>query len=158
MSLAIRAARPDDVGRIMALLHALAENEGEPDAVKATPDGLSRALFSDPPLASALVAEDGEAVVGLALYYTTYSTWTGKAGLYLEDFVLAPEARGKGAGRALFAALAREAKARDCARIDWAVMDGNAAARAFYARIGAHHSTGWAPWRLEGAALEALAR
>ena len=158
MTLAIRVARPGDVGAIMELLHALAENEGEPDAVKATPDSLAQALFADPPLARAQVAVDGETVVGLALYYTTYSTWTGKPGLYLEDFVLAPQARGQGAGRALFAALAREARALDCARIDWAVMDGNEAARAFYAKIGAHHSTGWAPWRLDGEALDVLAQ
>ncbi|MFD1949152.1 GNAT family N-acetyltransferase [Sphingomonas arantia] len=97
------------------------------------------------------------AVVGVALWFQTYSTWTGRPSLYLEDLFVADVARGTGAGKALFRALAREAVRRDCARIDWAVLDWNETAAGFYEAIGARPSTGWQPWRIEGAALERLA-
>jgi GNAT superfamily N-acetyltransferase len=87
----------------------------------------------------------------------TYSTWTGRPSLYLEDLFVDDEARGQGVARALMMRLAQEAKARDCARMDWAVLDWNVDAMAFYERIGARRQTGWEPWRLHGEALDALA-
>lgn len=153
----IRPARPGDEADILRMVVALAVYEREPDAVKATEPSLRATLFGDDPQVFAHLAElDGE-IVGLALWFLTYSTWTGAPSLYLEDLFVADAARGTGTGRALLSTLAREAKSRRCARMDWAVLDWNDKAKQFYRHIGAHHSVGWEPWRIEGEALEALA-
>ena len=157
MNVTIRSATPADVPDILRLIIALAVYEREPDAVKATEASLHETLFGDSPSVFVFVAEQQGRVIGVALWFLTYSTWTGRPSLYLEDLFVEPEARGSGAGRALFQALAREAKARNCARIDWAVLDWNESARGFYASLGGFHSTGWQPWRLEGEALDRLA-
>lgn len=157
MSVSIRRAAPADVPEILRLIVALALYEREPDAVKATEESLGDALFGENPDVFVHLAEKDGAIVGVALWFLTYSTWTGRPSLYLEDLFVAESARGTGAGRALFQALAREATALGCARMDWAVLDWNEDARGFYSRLGAHHSTGWQPWRLEGEALAALA-
>ncbi|MFN3819835.1 N-acetyltransferase family protein [Blastomonas sp.] len=157
MSVSIRPARPGDEAAILRLVIALAVYEREPDAVQATEDSLRKTLFGENPQVFAHLAEmDGE-VVGLALWLLTYSTWTGAPSLYLEDLFVCRRARGTGTGRALLTTLAREAKARGCARMDWAVLDWNDKAKDFYHHIGAHHSKGWEPWRIEGDALERLA-
>lgn len=158
MSVTIRPARLGDEAAILDMVVALAVYEREPDAVKATEESLRATLFGEQPQVFAHIAEfDGEPV-GLALWFLTYSTWTGRPSLYLEDLFVAEAARGTGAGRALLTALAREAKARGCARMDWAVLDWNEKARQFYRHIGAHHAKGWEPWRIEGEALEQLAK
>lgn len=157
MSVLIRRAERADVPDILRLIVALAIYEREPDAVKVTEESLAETLFGDAPRVFVHVAEEDGRVVGVALWFLTYSTWTGAPSLYLEDLFVEESARGSGAGRALFQALAREAKARGCARMDWAVLDWNEQARGFYTRLGGHHSTGWQPWRLEGEALDRLA-
>ncbi len=157
MSPTVRRAAPGDEAAIHALVVALAVYEREPDAVRATPASLRETLFGENAEVFAHVAEVDGRVAGVALWFRTYSTWTGRPSLYLEDLFVGEAARGAGAGLALFKALAREAKAQGCARIDWAVLDWNEGARGFYTRIGAHHSRGWEPWRLEGEALEKLA-
>jgi len=154
----VRHATPADVPAILRLIVALAVFEREPDAVKATEDTLMRSLFGDEAHVSAHVAElDGE-VVGTAVWFLNYSTWTGRPGIYLEDLFVSEAARGTGAGKALFKALAEEAMERGCARIDWAVLDWNTSAMDFYRAIGGRPQSGWQPWRIDGAALEALAR
>ena len=154
----VRHATPADVPAILRLIVALAVFEREPDAVKATEDTLMRSLFGDEAHVSAHVAElDGE-VVGTAVWFLNYSTWTGRPGIYLEDLFVSEAARGTGAGKALFKALAEEAMERGCARIDWAVLDWNTSAMDFYRAIGGRPQLGWQPWRIDGAALEALAR
>ena len=157
MNLTIRKAVPADVPAVLRLIIALAIYEREPDAVEATEESLAKTLFGPDPTVWVFVAEQDGEIIGIALWFLTFSTWTGRQSIYLEDLFVVPEARGSGAGRALFQALAREAKARDCARIDWAVLDWNEDARAFYRRLGGFHSTGWQPWRLEGEALDRLA-
>jgi len=157
MSVAIRTARPGDEADILRLITALAVYETEPDAVKATEDSLRATLFGDVPRVWAHLAELDGRVVGLALWFLTYSTWTGKPTLYLEDLFVEEAARGTGTGLALFRALAAEAKARDCGRMDWAVLDWNETAKRFYSHIGGQQTTGWETWRLEGEALERLA-
>lgn len=157
MTVTIRPAVPGDEDAILSMVIALAVYEREPDAVKATEESLRVTLFGENAQVFAHIAElDGEPV-GLALWFLTYSTWTGAPSLYLEDLFVAEAARGTGSGRALLTALAKEAKARGCARMDWAVLDWNEKARAFYTHIGAHHSKGWEPWRIEGDALDRLA-
>lgn len=158
MTLTVRRAEPGDVPDMLRLIVALAIYEREPDAVKATPESLTEIMFGSDASVFAHVATQDGAVIGVALWFETYSTWTGAPSLYLEDLFVDESARGTGAGRALFTALAREAEARGCARIDWAVMDWNQTARSFYRSIGGFHSTGWEPWRIEGEALDKLAR
>ncbi|MBB5684571.1 GNAT family N-acetyltransferase [Sphingobium boeckii] len=157
MTVSVRRAVPGDVSHILDMIVALAVYEQEPDAVKATEDSLGQTLFGPNPQVFVHIAEQDGKAIGLALWFLTYSTWTGRPSLYLEDLFVADSARGDGVGRMLLAALAREAKALGCARMDWAVLDWNEKARGFYMRIGAHHSTGWEPWRIEGEALERLA-
>lgn len=157
MSVAIRTARPGDEADILRLITALAVYETEPDAVKATEASLRETLFGEIPRVWAHLAELDGRVVGLALWFLTYSTWTGKPTLYLEDLFVEETARGTGTGLALFRALAAEAKARDCGRMDWAVLDWNETAKRFYSHIGGQQTTGWETWRLEGEALERLA-
>lgn len=154
----VRRATPDDVPAILQLIIALAIYEREPDAVKATEDTLRRTLFADDMHVFAHVAELGGEVIGIAVWFLNYSTWTGRPGIYLEDLFVSEAARGTGAGKALFKALAQEAEERGCARIDWAVLDWNTPAMDFYRRIGGRPQSGWQPWRIDGPALEALKR
>lgn len=156
MSVTVRKARPGDEPAILALIHHLAVYERAPDAVKATEESLRATLFVENAQVFAHVAELEGRIVGIAVWFLNYSTWTGKPGLYLEDLVVYEEARGSGAGRVLFEELGREARARGCARIDWAVLDWNEPAIDFYRRIGGRPQTGWQPWRLDGAELETL--
>lgn len=156
MTIEVRAARPGDEVDILRLVRALADYEREPDAVKATPESLHASLFGENPRVFAHVAESNGRAVGIAVWFLNFSTWTGKHGIYLEDLFVDPQVRGGGVARALFRALAVEAKARDCPRIDWAVLDWNELGKGLYRRLGARHNAAWEPWRLDGAALDAL--
>jgi len=158
MSLAIRRAEPGDEHDILRLVRALAAYEGASDAVEATAEGLAAKLFGPDPRVFAHVAEQGGAVVGMAVWFFTFSTWTGKHGLYLEDLFVDPAARGGGVARGLFDAMGGEAKRHDCARIDWNVLEWNELAKGLYRRLGGRHMQEWQPWRIDGAALEALKR
>lgn len=157
MSIAIRPAAPSDVATILRFVRDLAAFEREPDAVAATEMDLAEALFGAVPAAEAVIAEvDGKAV-GFALFFPSFSTWTGRRGLYLEDLYVAPIARGRGIGTALLRHLAALAVARGCARFEWSVLDWNAGAIAFYRAMGAAGMDGWTVQRVDGAALARLA-
>ena len=156
MTISVRAARPGDEVDIFRLIRALAEYECALDSVKATEAMLAGHLFNDQPRVFAHVAEIDGRVVGVAVWFLNFSTWTGKHGLYLEDLFVDPEVRGGGVARALFKALAAEAEARDCPRIDWAVLDWNELGKGLYRHLGARHNEAWEPWRLDGDALKAL--
>jgi GNAT superfamily N-acetyltransferase len=125
--------------------------------VENTADALRSHLFGEAPRVFAHVAEQDGRVVGIAVWFFNFSTWTGRHGIYLEDLFVDPEARGTGVAEGLMRALAAEAKANDCARMEWSVLDWNELAKRFYRRIGAHHNETWEPWRLTGPALAALA-
>lgn len=154
----IRPATPADIPVIRDLIVALAVYEREPDAVKATEADLHKALFGTRPLAEAVLAEvDGKAV-GVALFFTNFSTWAGKGGLYLEDLFVVPEARGLGLGKALLVHLAGIAVARGYARFEWSVLDWNEPAIGFYKGLGAVMQDEWTKMRVDGEALVALAR
>ena len=157
MPTVLRPATPDDAADIHRLIVALATYEREPDAVVATPEMLRAQLEEAQPPFRCLLAEVDGAVVGFALYFFNYSTWRGRPGLYLEDLFVEPEQRGRGLGRRLLASLAAVAVARQCARMDWAVLDWNAPAIGFYEAIGARKVSDWAIYRMTGAALERLA-
>lgn len=158
MGIAIRPAQPGDVPEILALIKALAEYEGAPDAVKATEADLRGHGFGERPYFHTLLAELDGQVVGFALYFFTYSTWEGRPSLYIEDIFVRPAYRGRGAGRALLAACAKEALKRDCMRMEWQVLDWNQPAIDFYRRLGARHTAEWLPFRMGREAIEVLAR
>lgn len=153
----IRPATPADVPTILALIIELAVYEREPDAVQATVASLTDTLFGPTPHAECVVAEADGAVTGMALFFTNFSTWSGKPGLYLEDLYVTPAARGSGTGRGLLAHLAGLAVARGYARVEWSVLDWNAPAIGFYKSLGAEMMDSWTVHRLHGAALTRLA-
>lgn len=154
----VRPARPEDVPDVLRLIRALAAYEREPEAVETTEDDLRRWVFGDDPVASVLVAEAGGVVVGMALWFRTFSTWTGLPGIHLEDLFVDPEARGSGWGRALLAGLARIAVHRGYRRVEWVVLDWNAPSIEFYEALGARPMQEWSTYRLTGDALETLGR
>ena len=142
----IRKAESGDEKAIMDLVQELAEYEKEPDAVVNTPEQLHVDLFEDP-ICECLVAEmDGE-IRGMALYYTSYSTWKGRC-LYLEDLYIQPTYRRGGVGQALFKELIDVAEKRGVKRMDWQVLEWNEPAIAFYEKIGATLDPEWYNGRL----------
>lgn len=157
MSLAVRPARPADVPAILRFVRDLAAFEREADQVAATEADLAEALFGERPAAEAAIAEAGGEPLGFALFFATFSTWTGRRGLYLEDLYVAPAARGRGVGTVLLRHLAALALDRGCARFEWSVLDWNAEAIAFYRAMGATGMDGWTVQRVDGAALAQLA-
>ncbi|WP_174503203.1 GNAT family N-acetyltransferase [Acidiphilium sp. C61] len=153
----LRPAAPADIAVLLDLVHALAHYEKAPHEVEMTAPMLHEALFGAQPLARAVLAEADGAVAGFALFFTSFSTWTGRAGLYLEDLFVLPAARGRGIGRALLRHLAREAVRLGCARLEWSVLDWNRPAIDFYQSLGAVPLDEWTRYRLKGEALAALA-
>ena len=154
----VRPARPEDVGSLIGMIRDLATYEREPDAVETDELMLADALFCDSPTVFAHVAEVEAQVVGMAVWFVTFSTWTGRSGLYLEDLYVRPGVRHSGVGRALLAALAALAAERGCARIDWSVLDWNESALGFYRSLGARPMDGWTSYRLDGDRLGRVAR
>lgn len=153
----VRPARSSDVPALVGLIRDLAAYEREPDAVEVDEGLLAAALFAEAPVVFANVADDDGVVSGMTIYFRNYSTWTGRLGIYLEDFFVRPEAHGRGVGTALMVALADEARENGYARIDWSVLDWNESALGFYRSIGARPMTGWSGWRLDGEALQRFA-
>ncbi len=158
MSIALRPATPEDAPEIHRLIVALATYEREPDAVVVTSAELAAQLASERPPFECLLAEADGVVVGFALYFHNYSTWRGRAGLYLEDLFVEPARRGRGIGRKLLIALAAIAVARGCARMEWMVLDWNEPAIAFYRSLGAQAVDGWHVFRVTDTALTDLAK
>lgn len=153
----VRPAVPSDVAVILELVRALAVYEQEPDAVEATEADLHRGLFEDRTCAAHVAEIDGQ-VVGFALWYPTFSTWTGRPGLWLEDLFVLPASRGLGLGRALLQELAAVCLERGWSRFEWWVLDWNAPAIGFYRALGAVPQDEWTTFRVSGAALETLGR
>lgn len=149
----VRPARPDDVPVIGELIRELAAYEREPQAAQASDAQLQAALFAPGHVAHALICELDDQVVGLALYFHNFSTWTGKPGIYLEDLFVRESARGRGAGLALLRALARQAVAEGCGRFEWAALNWNTPAIDFYRKAGARPMEEWTTFRLDGQAL-----
>lgn len=153
----LRPARPGDEPGILACIRELAEYEREPDAVETTEADLTAALFGEHPAVFAHVVERGGAVVGISVWFLSYSTWTGRHGIYLEDLYVRADQRGHGYGQALLRNLAAIAVERGYARVDWAVLDWNAPSIAFYRSLGAFPMDDWTGYRLTGDALVATA-
>lgn len=157
-ALRIRRATRRDVPTILALIRGLAEYERLTREVEATADRLRRHGFGRRRYFETLICWRGRKAVGFALYFFTYSTFLARPTLYLEDLFVLPEERGRGAGRALLAAVARVAARRGCGRMEWAVLGWNTPAIRFYKRLGARLRREWLLTRLSGAPLIQLAR
>lgn len=153
----IREARDEDVATILELIQGLAEYEHLADRVTATENRVRETLFGAKPVAEALLAEVGDETVGLAIFFTNYSTFLAKPGIYLEDLFVKAHARGRGVGRALLKRIAQMALERECGRLEWAVLDWNEPSIEFYESLGAVAMKEWTVYRLTGEALTRLA-
>jgi GNAT superfamily N-acetyltransferase len=156
----VRPARPGDVAQIDFLVRELADYEREPNAVKATPEDFGAAFFNPHPRVHCHVVEvddpAGPTVVGLAIWFVTFSTWRGRHGLWLEDLYVQPAYRRFGVGRALLTELAAICAARGYARMEWNVLDWNEPAHSFYRGVGAEPQDDWTVWRITDEPLKAL--
>jgi GNAT superfamily N-acetyltransferase len=157
MSVAIRFAGPTDAATLHRFIVGLAVYEREPEAVRVTPAELAAQLAAPRPPFECLLAERDGTPAGFALFFQSYSTWRGRPGLYLEDLFVEEAHRHRGIGTALLRRLAALAVERGCARLEWAVLDWNEPAIAFYRTLGAESLTEWTTWRLCDEALARLA-
>lgn len=139
----IRPATPDDIPEIHTMIGELAEFEKLADQFVASTEELHVALFGDRPAADALVVEEGEGLAGYAIFFTTFSTFLAKPGLWLEDLYVRQEQRGKGWGKGLVLAGAKMAEERGYGRYEWCVLDWNKNAIDFYDSLGADILHGW---------------
>ena len=155
----VRPATKEDVPVILDFIKALAEYEHLSHDVIATEESLSTTLFGAHPAAEVVIgyAEDGTPA-GFALYFSNYSTFLAKPGIYLEDLFVKPTFRGKGYGKALLVYLARLAEERNCGRLEWSVLDWNTPAIDFYKSLGARPMDEWTVFRVTGEQLTALAQ
>ncbi len=157
-ALTIRPADRRDVPLVLQLTRELAEYERMAEACVTSEALIAEALFGPHPAAEVIIAERADGTpVGFALFFHNFSTFLGRRGLYLEDLFVRPEFRGIGAGRALLAELARIARARECGRMEWSVLDWNELAIGFYRSIGAELMDEWTTCRLDERAIATLA-
>jgi GNAT superfamily N-acetyltransferase len=154
----VRPAVIEDAAILVKLIRQLADYELAPNEVQLQVSDLEAALFGPGAKVFAHVAEIDGVIVGAAIWFLNFSTWTGRHGIYLEDLFVVPQARGHGAGRALLTELARMAVARGYTRVEWAVLDWNEPAADFYRHLGARAQDGWVVFRLAGADLAELGR
>lgn len=154
----LRAAEPRDIDAIVGLIRQLAEFERLTHLLEVTPESLAPHLFGPKPVVEAIVAERAARVVAFALFFTNFSTFLGRPGLYLEDLIVEPSERGAGIGRALLQRLAQLAVERDYGRFEWSVLDWNEHAIRFYERMGATVMPDWRICRVTGDALRRLGR
>lgn len=156
MPLSIRSATAEDVPQILAFIRDLAAYEKLSHEVEATEEKLRTTLFpaTGKSAAECVLAFVDGTPAGFALFFTNYSTFLAKSGLYLEDLFVEPAFRGRGVGKGLILHLAKLANARGCGRMEWSVLDWNAPAIAFYESLGARRMREWQICRLTGAALE----
>jgi GNAT superfamily N-acetyltransferase len=154
----IRAAEPRDVPAILGLVRELALYEKEPDAVEATEAHFRNALFpgDGAPTAFAHVAVVDGTVVGMAIWYVTFSTWLGRSGIWLEDLYVSPRHRGSGIGKLLLAELARLCTERGYGRLEWWVLRWNTPSIGFYDALGGQPMDEWLTYRLDGRDLDAV--
>ena len=151
-----RFATQGDVPVILDLIKQLAEYEKTADQVVATEELLHESLFEQRAAEVLLVEVDGRAV-GFAVFFTSYSTWLARAGIFLEDLFVLPDERGKGYGKGLLVHLAQIAVERGCGRLEWNCLDWNQPSIDFYLSLGAEKMECWTTYRLEGDTLETLA-
>lgn len=154
----IRPAEEGDVASIHHLIAELAEFESLQHLFLATVEDLENSLFGGNRAAEALVAEKGGEIVAYAIYFPSFSSFVGKAGLWLEDLYVKPKFRGQGVGRTLILAVAKIAEERGCQRLEWSVLDWNERAIEFYESLGADVMPDWKITRLGREGIEFLVR
>ncbi|MCW5592806.1 MAG: GNAT family N-acetyltransferase [Burkholderiales bacterium] len=154
----LRPARPADCGEIDRLIHELAVYEKLAHQKVGTPEELQRALFGERPACEAIVAERGGRAVGFALFFTTFSTFLCRPGIYLEDVFVEPAHRGLGIGKAILRHLAALAVERGCGRFEWRVLDWNEPSIRFYESLGGKVLPEWELVRMTAPEFEALAK
>ncbi|MCY1670707.1 GNAT family N-acetyltransferase [Novosphingobium sp. SL115] len=157
MTLSIRPATRADLPLIADLIRALADYEKLAHEVRFDDAVLGEKLFGVRPYAEVVIGEVDGVGQGFALFFHNFSTFEGKPGIYLEDLFVRPEARGSGLGKALLSHLAALAVERDCARLEWSVLDWNEPSIGFYKALGARFLDEWTGMRVDGAALLQLA-
>lgn len=156
MTISIRPATPADLPLIAQLIRDLAEYEKLAHEVRFNETAMGEKLFGARPYAEVVIGELDGAPQGFALFFHNFSTFEGKPGIYLEDLFVRPAARGSGLGKALLAHLAMLAVERDCARLEWSVLDWNEPAIGFYKKLGARLMDEWTVMRVDGTALQQL--
>lgn len=156
MTLLIRPASPADLPLIAQLIRDLATYEKLAHEVRFDEAVLGAKLFGPRPYAEVVIGEVDGVAQGFVLFFHNFSTFEGRPGIYLEDLFVRPEARGAGLGKALLAHLAHLAVERDCARLEWSVLDWNEPAIGFYRSLGARMMDEWTVMRVDGAALAQL--
>lgn len=152
----IRPAGEQDIPQILKFIRELAIYEEMLDQVVATEELLKEWIF-EKQKAEVLLAEYDGVPAGMALYFHNFSTFLGRAGIYLEDLFVLPDFRGKGLGKALLRALAGIAVERGCGRLEWSCLDWNQPSIDFYLSLGAKQMSEWTGYRLEGNTLKAMA-
>jgi GNAT superfamily N-acetyltransferase len=157
MSIAIRRARPDDIGLILSLIRELADYEKLLQEVEATEASIGSALFSDPSRLFCEIATWNGEPVGFAAWFTNFPTFSGRPGLFLEDLFVRPSHRGKGIGKALLVRLASLCVENNWSRLQWSVLDWNTPSIEFYKSLGADMMDEWKLCKVTGPALSALA-
>jgi GNAT superfamily N-acetyltransferase len=157
MTVQIRAATPEDVPTIFELIQALAAYEKLSSAVTGTAAELHEHLFGARPYAEVLIAQWEQQIAGFALFFSTYSTFLTRPGLYLEDLFVLPAYRRRGIATTLLHELGKIAIARQAGRLEWSVLDWNQSAITFYEKMGAIVLPDWRICRVTGDALQALA-
>jgi GNAT superfamily N-acetyltransferase len=153
----IRPVFPDDMEVLANLVRELAVYEKLEEYARATPDDFRQHLFGPRPAAEAAIAEIAGEAVGFVLWFTTFSTFRGQSGIYLEDLFVRPSYRGQGIGKAMLAMLARLAVERGCGRLEWSVLNWNEPAIGFYCALGARPMDEWTVYRLDDEPLQRLA-
>ncbi len=156
MTISIRPATSADLPLIAQLIRDLADYEKLLHEVRFDEAVLGQKLFGNRPYAEVVIGEIDGAAQGFALFFHNFSTFEGKPGIYLEDLFVRPAARGTGLGKALLSHLAMLAVERDCARLEWSVLDWNSPAIGFYQKLGARLMDEWTVMRVDGTALQQL--
>jgi len=157
MTVSIRSATPADLPLIAQFIRDLADYEKLAHEVRFDEAKLGEKLFGPRPYAEVVIGEIDGTPQGFALFFHNFSTFEGRPGIYLEDLFVRPEARGSGLGKALLTHLAALCTERDCARLEWSVLDWNAPAIGFYQSLGAKLMDEWTVMRVDGEALTKLA-
>jgi GNAT superfamily N-acetyltransferase len=157
LSLSIRSATPADISLIGQFIRDLAEYEKLAHEVRFDEAVMAQKLFGPRPYAEVLIGKIDGTPQGFALFFHNFSTFEGRPGIYLEDLFVRPDARGSGLGKALLGKLAALAVERDCARLEWSVLDWNTPAIDFYKALGARAMDEWTVYRVDGDALTGLA-
>ncbi len=155
--LILRPMTPEDAPLVVSYIKELAEYERDPEAAVVTPDNILHFAFSDHPLIYVVMAEWGGKPAGFALWFYNFSTWEGKAGIYLEDLFIRPEYRRNGIGKALLIHIARLAVKNNCTRFVWQVLDWNEPSINFYRQMGAKTMDAWLTCRVDNESLFQLA-